>query len=75
MSTAEKSPATASPDFRASNHGSIWLFMPLTDAAQEWLDEHCPADDEHQYHGKALAVEARYVESILFHLREEGLII
>lgn len=73
MSTFSKSPASASADFRPSNHGSIWLFLPLTAAAQEWLAKHCPVDGEHQYHGKALVVEARYVESILFHIQEEGL--
>jgi hypothetical protein len=51
------------PDLTVSGGGTIFLFHPLGDSAQDWLDEHCPADGEHQYLGSALAVEHRYIDS------------
>lgn len=49
------------------NAGSLYLFRPLTAAARDWCEEHCPADGEHQYFGGALVVEPRYASDI-FHL-------
>ena len=60
-------------DFQFSYNGSICLLRPLTDAADEWLEEHTPPDAEHQYHGNALAIECRYVESIIRGLTDDGL--
>ncbi len=62
-------------DIALQNSGSIWLFHPLTPAASDWMEEHCPADGEHQYMGKALCVEARYVEQLANLAGEDGLIL
>jgi hypothetical protein len=60
-------------DARFENRGSIWLLRPLTQAARDWMDEHCPADGEHQYFGSALVVESRYVASIYDSTCADGL--
>lgn len=41
-------------DFSVENHGSIILLRPLTEAAQDWVDEHIP--DDAQMFGTAIVV-------------------
>ena len=60
-------------DLTVSFQGSISLFHPMTDSAREWMRAHCPAGNDHQYFCGALVVEARYVEDLLVHAREDGL--
>jgi hypothetical protein len=72
---SKKSSNNASPDMRLSHHGTVVLFHPLTDSARDWMREHCPADCDHTYFGSALVVEPRYVESVLFHAGEDGLLV
>jgi len=60
-------------DLTVSFHGSLSLFHPLTDIAREWMGDHCPASDSHQYFCGALVVEPRYVEDLLAHAIEDGL--
>jgi hypothetical protein len=62
-----------SVDFAVQNHGSIFLFQPLTPVAQEWIDEHI--SDDASYFGDALVVEHRYVESIARHAIADGLVL
>ena len=70
-----KSANNSSPDITVSHHGSIALFHPVTEAARGWMRKHCPADGEHTYFAGALVVEPRYVESVMFHAREDGLLV
>ena len=63
-----------SPDFALSHHGTISLFHPLTNRAADWLQLHCPCDGEHQYLGKALAIEHRFVSDIVQHAIDDGLL-
>jgi hypothetical protein len=60
-------------DFGLSNHNSVSLFHPLSERASGWLENHCPAGDDHQYFGYALAVEARFVPDLLQRVVEDGL--
>lgn len=60
-------------DFDLENGGSVWLWHPLTDVASEWLEEHCPDSGAHQYLGRALAVEARYVRDLINYAQNDGL--
>jgi Mg2+ and Co2+ transporter CorA len=60
-------------DFAIVDSGSVVLFQPLTPAATEWLKENCPSDAEHRYLGGNLAIEPRYLESILTAAYEDGL--
>jgi len=62
------------PDFELSHHGTISLFLALSDRANEWLRRHCPPDRDHQYLGKALAIEHRYVKSIVCFAINDGLV-
>lgn len=61
------------PDFAVTGSGSVYLFCPLTEAAQAWLDEHCSSDESHQYLGKNLAVEHRYIGDIIKLAIQDGL--
>jgi len=47
------------PDISIENHGSIYLFRPLTQPARVWLQDHTDADNS-QWFGGALVVEPRY---------------
>ncbi len=64
---------TQQADFALLNEGSIFLFMPLTDAARQWLDKHCPADGEHSYVGPNLVVEHRYIGDLVNYAINDGL--
>jgi hypothetical protein len=56
-------------DYAVENHGSLFLLRPLHDAARENLEENT---GEAQWFGGALAVEHRYIESLVTQLRDEG---
>jgi hypothetical protein len=66
--------ASAFPDFEISHHGTLSLFYPLSDRAHDWLRRHCPANGEHQYFGKALVIENRFVEGIVCFAILDGLV-
>lgn len=59
------------PDFRISNHGSIFLLAPETDAAKAWVEEHLP-EDRTSWCG-ATVVEHRYIEDIARGIVADGL--
>ena len=58
-------------DFAVRDEGTIWLFIPQTPAAFEFLTDHIQPDAI--YFGPSLAVEHRYVYDLLIGLREHGL--
>ena len=60
-------------DFSVTGDGTVYLFHPLTEDARQWLAEHCPLDDKHQYFGDALIIEHRYVASIVESAIRDGL--
>ena len=70
---ALKNPETAPADFALINSGSLYLFVPLSVAAQDWLAEHCPSGLEHTYLGPNLAVEHRYIQDLVDHAVADGL--
>ena len=55
-------------DVIVENHGSIFLFHLLTEAAESFLDH---VGDEAQTFGNALCVEPRYAESIVIAMRDD----
>jgi hypothetical protein len=61
------------PDFLVSNHGTLYLLEPLTDAAVAWVDDHLPAD--HQLWGSAVVVEHRYIRDIVAGIMSDGLVL
>jgi len=54
-------------DFRIDDHGSIQLFVPLNQAARDWVTETAPEDAQwwRALEGSALVVEPRYMEGVV----------
>lgn len=59
-------------DFRIEDHGSVWLFRPLSSDAAKWLKETTP--DDAQFLGEALAVEPRYMVDVMSAAAAAGLV-
>lgn len=57
------------PDFEIINHGSIVILSPITNAAQDWCDEHLPEEAHlfvrRRWMGGAYAIEPRYINDII----------
>jgi len=66
-----KAARTRRPDALIFGGGSVFLIRPLTDAARDWLEAHTDGT----WFGGALAVEHRYVESLVAGMREDGLVV
>lgn len=49
---------------------SVYLITPLTQECEDWLEENVSEDV--QYLGHSLAVEHRYVESLIGGLEQQG---
>lgn len=58
-------------DFELSDHGSIALIRPLTDAARDWCSDNLP--DDAMTLGDAYAVEPRYAMDIAEGFIADGL--
>jgi hypothetical protein len=58
-------------DFTVQDEGTIFLLIPNTDAAQEWIAEHIP--DTAQCFGTAVVVEHRYIAEIVHGIQQSGL--
>ena len=69
ISEAARVPST--PDLLTENHGSLYLFHPLTENAKDWLKRTAPADA--QFLGRAMAVEPRYVQGVVDAAEADGL--
>ena len=65
--------ASQPSDAVVTNHGSICLMYPATDAARSWLGENIAEDA--QWWGHSLAIEPRYVEDIAEGMRDAGLVV
>lgn len=50
-------------DFLIVDHGSIWTFTPMTDAAKAHCEAHFP--DDCQTFGRGYVVEPRYATDII----------
>ena len=61
------------PDLAIQNHGSLYLFHPLTEAAREWIAEHFTGRAEVQFVGRALVVEHRYARQLAEQAAQDGL--
>jgi hypothetical protein len=59
------------PDFSLTNHGSIFTFRPLTDAARDWLEENL--DEDAPWWAGAVAVEPRYAYDLVAGIQADGL--
>lgn len=59
------------PDFYLSDHGTICLLWPSSEAAQQWAEQHLPPDRMRHVH--STVVEHRYIADILAGISEAGL--
>ena len=60
-------------DVYVSCEGSIFLFTPLTPAAEQWISEHVQADAK--WFGSALVVEWIYAAELAVAMRQAGLVL
>lgn len=60
-------------DLRVENHGSIFLFRPMSDAGETWLRE--SVDAEALWFAGALACEPRYARGLADGASAEGLVV
>ena len=58
-------------DFMCRNEGTLWLLMPRTQAAREWVIEHLPPHATTW--GDSIVVEHRYMSDILEGIRRDKL--
>ena len=62
----------AEADFEVQNHGTIFLLLPLTQNARDWVADHIPADA--QWSGRrAVVVEHRFIADIVDGFLADGL--
>lgn len=61
-------------DFSILNAGTISILTPLTEAADDWVEERVSLTEETQYWGqKGIVIEHRYVDAIIAGIRESEL--
>lgn len=58
-------------DFSVSNHGSILLLHPRSEAAKSWVEDNLP-EDRQEWCG-AVVVEPRYLDNIARGIVDDGL--
>lgn len=58
-------------DFHVRDEGTIWLFTPLTAAANEFISEH--VEEDALFYAGSLVVEHRYVVDLVDGILDEGL--
>jgi hypothetical protein len=63
----------AAADYAVENHGTLFLFRPLTEEARENLANN--VGEEAQWFGGALVVEHRYALDLAARLRGEGWVV
>ncbi len=61
-------------DVLVENQGTIWVFRPLSDEAQEWIDEHVQSEPW-QWFGGGLVVDHRYGPPLAEGMQEAGLVL
>jgi hypothetical protein len=66
-------PETPHADVRVENHSSVFLFVPLSEAADDWIRNNL--QDDAQFWGNALVVEHRYARDLAAGMIEHGLVV
>jgi hypothetical protein len=64
---------TMTPDVRVENHGSIFIFQPMTPEARQWIDDHVTG--EHMFYAGGLVVEPRYAGDLAAGMQDDGLVV
>ena len=60
-------------DVHIAGGGSVYLVIPLTDAAREWIEEN--VGGETTWFGDGLAVEHGYIDDLVDGMAGDGLVI
>jgi hypothetical protein len=60
-------------DFEVSNHGTIFIFTPLTPAARDWVTEFLPEDAQRCASG--VVIEHRYISDVVIGAQRDGLMV
>jgi hypothetical protein len=60
-------------DFELSNHGTIYIFTPLTPTARDWAAEFLPVDAQRWAGGTV--IEQRYISDVVTGARRDGLVV
>ena len=61
-------------DIVIENHGTIFLFRPLSDSARTWIEENVMPEGFHP-DWPTLVVEHRYVENLAAGMQDAGLVL
>lgn len=56
------------PDVQVENHGSLFLFRPMTEEAETWLEE----NTDGMWYSGALVVEPRYAHALALGMIDDG---
>lgn len=59
------------PDFEVSNHGTIYIFTPLSSAAHNWVAEFLSKDAQRWAGG--VVIEHRYISDVVIGAQHGGL--
>lgn len=70
---ASPNSTTEQADFLVYGGGSLYMLLPKTQPAKDWVREHLPADALTL--GRAIAVEHRYINPILDGINDAGLVV
>lgn len=65
--------STAKPDFEVSGGGSLFILTPLNSDARDHLESN--VSEESQWWAGGVAVEHRYIGSLVEALRENGYVV
>ena len=57
-------------DLEVSNHGTMFIFTPLTSAARDWVAEFLPEDAQHWAGGTV--IKHRYISDVIAGARRDG---
>jgi hypothetical protein len=67
-------PTKTKDDFAVSNHGSIFLLRPITQAGVDWVQAHIGADNGFQPYYPTAIIEPRFMDDVLVGIRNLGLV-
>jgi hypothetical protein len=65
---------TPTPDVLVANQGSVFIFNPLTERAQQWINENVQSEDW-QWFGTSLVVDHRYAWGLAEGMQDAGLVL
>ena len=71
LAAAKAQVAQETPDFIVTNHLTLYLLTPVTEAAKDWCEECLPGDAP--MFGFSYGIDPRCIEAIVAGIQEDGL--